>query len=219
MNKTLIKVFIFTVGAAVGSAVTWKVVKTKYEQIAQEEIDSVKNEYRSLMETMRNKLKESATYDEDQESDEIVEEDDCYPDDDESERELIAYHALANRYRGARVDNSDENDEEGDMEDDGPGFPYIDPPYVISPDDFACSPPGYNAQPLDYYSDGILADAWGVKLDIDEIIGEDSLEHFGEYTDDIVYVRNERTETDYEVTRDPRSYREAMQINPDFQYK
>ena len=45
MNNTLSKVVIFTVGAALGSAVTWKLVKTKYERIAQEEIDSVKEEF------------------------------------------------------------------------------------------------------------------------------------------------------------------------------
>lgn len=33
---------VFAAGAAIGSVVTWKLVKTKYEQIAQEEIDSVK---------------------------------------------------------------------------------------------------------------------------------------------------------------------------------
>lgn len=42
MKDTLINIVIFAVGAAVGSAVTWKYFKTKYERIAQEEIDSVK---------------------------------------------------------------------------------------------------------------------------------------------------------------------------------
>lgn len=32
----------FVLGAAVGSVATWQYVKKKYEQIAQEEIDSVK---------------------------------------------------------------------------------------------------------------------------------------------------------------------------------
>ena len=37
MNKsTLSNIVIFAVGAAIGSAVTWKLLKTKYEQIAQE---------------------------------------------------------------------------------------------------------------------------------------------------------------------------------------
>lgn len=45
MNSTLSKIFIFVAGAAVGSVVTWKLVQTKYEQIAEEEIDSVREFY------------------------------------------------------------------------------------------------------------------------------------------------------------------------------
>ena len=43
MNRnTLISLAAFAIGAAAGSVATWAVVKTKYERIAQEEIDSVK---------------------------------------------------------------------------------------------------------------------------------------------------------------------------------
>ena len=42
MNKTLSNALVFVAGAAIGSLVTWKLTKTKYERIAQEEIDSVK---------------------------------------------------------------------------------------------------------------------------------------------------------------------------------
>lgn len=45
----------FAAGAAIGSLVTWKLIKTKYEQIAQEEIDSVKEVYSN-----RNKTEETA---------------------------------------------------------------------------------------------------------------------------------------------------------------
>ena len=45
MNNTLNKVLIFCCGAAIGSAVTWKLLKTKYEQIANEEIESVKETF------------------------------------------------------------------------------------------------------------------------------------------------------------------------------
>ncbi|HZK47513.1 MAG TPA: hypothetical protein VFC64_06220, partial [Atopostipes sp.] len=41
MKKT-INFMMFIVGAAIGSIVTWRYVEKKYEQIAQEEIDSVK---------------------------------------------------------------------------------------------------------------------------------------------------------------------------------
>lgn len=220
MNKKLFNVIVFTVGAAIGSAVTWKVLKTKYEQIANEEISSVREEYASLMVKIKNRLQESATY-VDPEEDEVTadEEDDYYPDDDErdftdQEKAQIDYYKITTKYRGSE---DDENEKEGD-EGDGDDVPYINGPYVISPEEFNSSPPGFNAQPLDYFADGVLADNWGVKLDLDETIGEDALDHFGEYVDDIVYVRNERTEIDYEVTKDPRTYDEAVQINPNPYY-
>ena len=42
MNDKVKIVLSFIAGAAVGTAITWKFTKEKYEQIAQEEIDSVK---------------------------------------------------------------------------------------------------------------------------------------------------------------------------------
>ena len=42
MKTALSNFIIFATGAVIGSVVTWKIIKTKYEQIAQEEIDSVK---------------------------------------------------------------------------------------------------------------------------------------------------------------------------------
>ena len=46
INKEVIGyIFAFSLGAAAGAAVSWKLLKTKYEQIAQEEIDSVKEVY------------------------------------------------------------------------------------------------------------------------------------------------------------------------------
>ena len=45
MSK-LTNILIFTTGVSIGSVVTWKLLKTKYEQIAREEIDAVKEIYR-----------------------------------------------------------------------------------------------------------------------------------------------------------------------------
>ena len=138
---------------------------------------------------------------------------------------MVEYYKLTSKYRSndnEKVSEEDnENNEEGgsgDEDENDLGFPYINGPYVISADDFNSSPPGYNAQPLDYFADGILADGWGVVLDIEETIGEDSLEHFGDDQDDILYVRNERNEIDYEITRDPRTYDEARRTNPNPYY-
>ena len=214
MNKTLCSVLMFTAGAVVGSAVTWAVVKTRYKQIADEEIASVKEEYIELTTTMKNKLKADAVYDESQD---IVDTDD-YPDVDENSMtaaERVEYNKITAMYRG----DKDETDKEGDEWDqDEDEVPYVDGPYVISPDDFSCSPPGYNAEALVYFADGILADDWGKILDLDETIGEDAVNHFGEYAEDIVYVRNESTEIDYEVTRDPRTYVDMLRTNPNPNY-
>ena len=207
MNNKLFSFIMFTTGAAIGSLVTWKAIKTKYERLAQEEIDSVKEEF-SRLSKIRKESNNRQNEDEDTEVGDIewngTDQDD-----------LVEYSNITARYRSSSDD--DETDEEGDEWSEGE-VPYINGPYVISPDDFASSPPGYSAQPLDYFADGILADGWGVELDIEETIGEESLEHFGEYADDLLYVRNERKEIDYEVTKDPRTYAEAVQTNPNSYY-
>ena len=223
MNNKLFSAIMFTVGAAIGSVVTWKIVKTKYDRIVQDEIDSVKEEYANLAQSMKKKLKENSTYEGPQDADEangIQVSMDFAEDDTERkhvDEQKVEYHRITRKYRTSDDYEDEENDEEGGNGDEYEA-PYINGPYVISPEDFNSSPPGYNAQPLDYFSDGILADSWGVKLDIDETIGEDSLKHFGDYQDDILYIRNEREETDYEITRDPRTYDEAVRTNPNPYY-
>lgn len=212
MNRnTLVKAFIFVAGAAIGSAVTWKVIKNKYEQITQEEIKSVKEEYSRLTKLMRMENDACRRVTEAHIEDEVTDSDDSIDnnhDFSEPENNMVEYHKLTSKYRG--TPDESESNEEGDG--DGIGdddLPFINGPYVISPDEFASSPPGYSACPIDYYKDGILADGWGVKLNIEETIGEDAINHFGDYVDDVVHVRNERTQIDYEVTRDPRTYKEA----------
>lgn len=210
MNRNmLLKAFIFVAGATIGSAVTWKVVKNKYEQITQEEIKSVKEEYSRLTKLMRMEIDACRRVNEAHAEDEATDSDDSIDDNrdfSEPENNQVEYHKLTSKYRG--TPDEYESNEEGDRIGDD-DLPFINGPYVISPDEFASSPPGYSACPIDYYKDGILADGWGVKLNIEETIGEDAINHFGDYVDDVVHVRNERTQIDYEVTRDPRTYKEA----------
>ena len=42
--------------------------------------------------------------------------------------------------------------------------------------------------------------------DVDEIVGEESLNHIGDYEEDVVHVRNDRLKCDYEILRDDRVY-------------
>ena len=84
-------------------------------------------------------------------------------------------------------------------------------PYVISPDEFGEND-DYETQSLDYYADGVLAENMGnIVEDIESMVGRDSLNHFGEYEDDAVHVRNDAQQCDFEILRDLRNYSDVYQ--------
>ena len=82
-------------------------------------------------------------------------------------------------------------------------------PRVISPDEFTEYDDYYVASLTYFQADNILCDDEGHILEIDETIGVESLDHFGEYEDDCVHVRNNELRTDYEVLLDYRKYSEV----------
>lgn len=87
-------------------------------------------------------------------------------------------------------------------------------PYVISPDEFG-EMDEYSKISLMYYADGVLCDDMDQLVDnIDEIVGADFAEHFGEYEDDSVFVRNDARKCDYEILRSLRTYEEVIAENP-----
>lgn len=85
-------------------------------------------------------------------------------------------------------------------------------PYVISPDDYGEND-NYTQISLVYYAgDGVLADDEDeVVEDIEDTVGEDFAEHFGEYEDDSVFIRNDRLRCDYEILRDNRSFSDVVE--------
>ena len=89
----------------------------------------------------------------------------------------------------------------------------IDKPYVISPDDFG-EFDYYNQISLTYYADGVLTEGDEIIEDVDDIVGEESLNHFGEYEDDSVHVRNDRLKCDYEILWDNRNYSDVVKSKP-----
>lgn len=77
---------------------------------------------------------------------------------------------------------SEEKEEDESMNNTGP--------YVITPDEYDCSE--YEPTTLNYYADGVLTDIYDNKIDdIDDMVGLESLDHFGEYEEDTVYVRDD----------------------------
>lgn len=216
LNSKIINVLMFTAGAAIGSAVTWKVVKTKYERIAQDEIDSVKEAFAEYFIDKDNETADEVAEDEDEErprgtARQINWED--YEDlDEEDIEEEDEYQANeADRAEYARITSYYTN-EEGGAEDMDKHIGRA--PYVIDPDEFA-SLDNWKTVSLTYYADDILEDEkYRIINNRDELIGPKALTTFGEYEEDSVFVRNELLKTDYEILKDYRTYDEARSIGP-----
>lgn len=192
MNKT-INFMTFVLGVAVGSVVTWRYVEKKYEQIAQDEIDSVKEVF----------SKREAEFTEDTEV--------RIKADNAKEKPSIIEYA-AHLHEQGYTNYSDMVDEKPEEVKEEPMIVYK--PYVITPEEFG-DLDDYETISLTYYADQILADDNDVIVDdIEDVVGYDSLNSFGEYEDDSVFVRNDRLKCDYEILLDQRKYSDVIKRRP-----
>lgn len=208
MKSKFINVFMFAVGAAIGSAVTWKVLKTKYDQIVQEEIDSIKQGFAEVYGERNERAdKEKVPNNEADEPFELgihqidwseyedLNEEETYT---PTEEDICEYHSLTHNYH----------------EEKGGAYEVKNEPYVISPYDFG-ELDNYSQFELTYYLDGILEDdEYHIVTDADELIGPKALTTFGEYEDDSVFVRNDRLKADFQILKDYRTYDEAKRVGP-----
>lgn len=206
MNSTLKGVLIFVLGAAAGSLATWKLIEKKYKDIAQEEIDSVKDTFSKMKKNeYPDKLEDYPDFEEFDDSDDVEEEPKPEQKIDRNNKPDIVEYAkiLSEASYTNYAERQDKKEKKGvePVEDERP--------YVISPDEFG-EKDGYENVTLTYYADGVLTDYFdNVINNVDEVVGFDSLDHFGEYEDDVVFVRNEKMETDYEILRDLRDFNES----------
>ena len=183
MNNAIKNVLIFSLGAATGSLVAWRLLKTKYEQFAQDEIDSYKKCVREMS------SEETVKSDEDKGTDEATEEV------VEKKKESLIPEDLLNRYRS---DNYTKEDR------------AVRAPYVISPEEYGTID-GYACISLTHYADGVLTDERdNVIQNVDDVVGDDFASHYGEYEDDSVFIRNEGEKRDYEILRDLNSFADTI---------
>lgn len=178
----------FSLGAAIGSVITWKLVKTKYEQIAQEEIDSVKEVFSRRNEPIE-KNEEPCT-----ESNEV------------SEVEVSEWKDILADYQ-----TDPEEDQKGGS--DTMKYPR---PRAIHPDEFG-DDEVYEIIYLTYYADKVLTNELNELVeDIENTVGSDFDIHFGEYEDDTVFIKNDRLQHYYEICKDKRSYSDVIEedLNP-----
>lgn len=187
----------FVAGAMIGSATTWYFVKKKYEKIAQEEIDSVKEvfakkDFGSQVKEMTKAGEEIAKGF----NDGIRQAAEQAKDKPDLER----YAAMIQKYGGTVSE-----EKEAPMKEK---FPYVIPPEEFG--EFE----DYERISLTYYADGVLADDNNeIVDDVEDIVG-DALDHFGEYEDDSVFVRCDERKCDYEILLDQRTFSEVTDSNP-----
>lgn len=187
MSKTT-NVVVFVLGTVVGSMVTWQYLKKRYEQIAQEEIDSIKaaftkREVESLGSEIAKGVANGLKH---------------------TKEKVNEYAALLQKEGYINDSNmSDISEREGDISSE-------DRPYVIYPEEFG-EFNDYEKISLTYYADQILADENDELIDdVEDVVGFESLAHFGEYENDSVFVRNDRLKSDYEILIDRRLYSDVV---------
>jgi hypothetical protein len=191
---------LFVLGAAVGSAATWKYIKKKYDQIAQEEINSVKEVFCKREEEAQGNETAHVRIRAEQAKD----------------KPSVAKYAAKVRehcytnYSNTRIPDNSNITEKKEEE----GFMTEAKPYTISPKEFG-EMHDYDEISLTYYADQVLADEDDELVDdIEESVGFWSLSTFGEYDDDAVFVRNDRLKCDYEILFDPRKYSDVINRKP-----
>ena len=184
MNNTVSKILIFTAGAVIGSAVTYKLLNDKYTKRAEQEIKEMKEYYEGKYST-----------DEDGSYDKWIKEN---PDFTESEKE--EYRDIVKNYIG----------EKGGSETMEIGTP----PYVISPEEFDSEDEYETVSLTYYTDGVLADDDDEVIDDVENTVGKDFDKHFGEYEDDSVFIRNEMLKTDYEILMDYRPFSEIIGKTP-----
>lgn len=193
MSNKLIFSLAFIAGVAVGSATTWYLLKDRYAEIAQEEIDSVKEVFaRREQERKDESVKKTVA--------------EGIKNVDKNKPELKEYAEKLKKTGYVRYsDRAQKEDVEPEE---------LDKPYVIPPEQFGDNE-DYEQISLTYYADSVLTDENDEIIeDVEETVGFESLDHFGEYEDDSVFVRNDARKCDYEILLDQRTYSEVAKRRP-----
>lgn len=190
MNSKVAFIIGSVVGVGIGVAGTYSYFKDKYEKLAEEDFNSRRvfdeDKKEESVEPIVEKTADSRTVD----------------------KLLSIAECAAILQREGYVNYSDMQNKKQKQE------IAVDRPYVIQPSDFG-EFDDYEKISLTYTADGVLLDDMNeIVDDIEETVGEDSLEHFGEYEDDSVYVRNDAKKCDYEILLDQRNYQEIFETHP-----
>ena len=187
MNRKLSNVLLFTAGVAVGSLVTWRYFKTKYE-VVEDEIEE--------------KIEEPEGESEEDDP-EVLESKMSYKKPPLKEYvKMVEDNGYAPKTHVEEVEEEIANGEWNDKD--------VYEPFIIRPDEYG-ELHAYETLSLNYYADGVLTDELDNPIeDVESLVPADFADHFGEYEDDVVHVRNDNLECDYEILRDLRKFTDVV---------
>ena len=189
MNRKLSNVLLFTAGVAVGSLVTWRYFKSKYE-VVEDEIEEKTEETEG----------ETETEDEDPE---VSESKMSYKKPPLKEYvKMVEDNGYVPKTHMEEVKEEIANGEWDDKD--------VYEPFIIRPEEYG-EIHAYETLSLNYYADGVLTDELDNPIeDVESLVPADFADHFGEYEDDVVHVRNDNLECDYEILRDLRKFTDVV---------
>ena len=196
MNTTMSNAVVFAIGVATGASITYILVKKHFKKIADDEIDTMREYFQNK------RAEEANALEEEPDEAEVKEARDEHQEDKPNIREYASLIKKENytNYSDTTADKKKEVDD-------------VEKPYVITPEEFGEL--DYSTISLTYYSDGVLTyESDELVEDVDDIVGADFAEHFGEYEDDSVFIRNDRMKTDFEILVDKRNYSDVVETNP-----
>lgn len=188
MNNCAKEAFIFAVGIAVGAVITYKYMSNKDEYIEEIIIDGGQ-----VAKAVESYSQSELSHDDENEQEldnESVAISEAYK---TSEKESVNYSDM---YKDDK-DNEDKSDEKREE------IHQIDPREYGEDTDYTFS--------FTLYSDGVLADELDDRiLNPESRIGEGTLSDFMNADSDELYIRNEKTKSDYEIIKDERRYSDVV---------
>ena len=223
MDREVIKRSVFFgVGAAFGAGVIYAILdrenKRKYRDIAEDEIESVKEAYKQiLVEHMDVKPVENGETVTDRDvAHNYMELMDAKREYDKQVNDLgyTRTEVEAQMNRKDAVEAETEAVQHLNAFDRSEPPTFDDRPHVITLDEFMQDQPEFDKLTITYYvKDNTLSDERDQIIDdVERIISREALNWFGYKagSDDVVHVRNMDIATDFEVLRDPGRYTESV---------
>lgn len=187
------KAFIFIGGAVTGSLVSWYFTKKKYETLEENEIAKMREGYRKKNKELAERARVKPNISEVVNDRLTIRQEDV--DLSEKEENLIAKYAEESEPTGE--ENISPNDDIIEFIDDG---------------EFA-SMNGYEKVNLVLYEDDVLANEMSDDIVlVEDTVGQQAIDDFKHYNPEAFYVRNNQLMTEYEITRDHRTYEEVTGI-------